>query len=210
MRSRTRWYRSGRTGGGVAARAPEAMLRWMGMPSEDLYRILQVDPAADPDVVQAAYRVLARKFHPDAAGSDALMKRLNGAWEVLGDARRRARYDIDRVADRFNAGVAGVPAPAPEVRPAVTLASDHAGPPPGRPYGTVLRFGRYEGWSVGEVADVDPKFLEWLRRVPAGRGLKDEIDRLLQAVDSAPMSLRRHRAGTGGASDRYAGVRDRT
>src|SRR5215207_1644847 len=110
----------------------------MALHSEDLYRILQVDPAADPDVIQAAYRVLARKFHPDGAGSDALMKRLNGAWEVLGDARRRARYDIDRVADRFNAAVAP---PSRETRPAVSLSSDHAGPPPGRPYGTVLRFG---------------------------------------------------------------------
>jgi curved DNA-binding protein CbpA len=179
----------------------------MGAPTEDLYRILQVDPAADPDVIQAAYRVLARKFHPDTSGSDALMKRLNRAWEVLGDAGKRARYDVDRAADRFNDTIY---APARvETRPTVNVASDHAGPPPGRPYGTVLRFGRYEGWSLGEVAELDPKFLEWLRRVPAGRGLKDEIDQLLTAVESSPMALRRHRPGAGVADDRYVGARDR-
>ena len=183
------------------------MLRSMGAQMEDLYRILQVDPAAEPDVVQAAYRVLARKFHPDASGSEALMKRLNRAWEVLGDPAKRARYDVDRAADQFNATI---DAPVRvETRPTVNVASDHAGPPPGRPHGTVLRFGRYEGWSLGEVAEVDPKFLEWLRRVPSGRVLKDEIDQLLHAIDSAPMSLRRHRPAGGAADDRYVGARDR-
>ena len=32
----------------------------------DPFRILQVQPDADPDVIKAAYRVLARKLHPDA------------------------------------------------------------------------------------------------------------------------------------------------
>ena len=36
------------------------------MERRDPYRILQVQPDADPDVMQAAYRVLARKAHPDA------------------------------------------------------------------------------------------------------------------------------------------------
>jgi curved DNA-binding protein CbpA len=177
--------------------------------TDNLYRILQVDPAADHDVIQAAYRVLARKFHPDAAGSDALMKRINGAWEVLGDPGKRARYDVDRAADRFNDHVTAQASPTIVARPPATLASEHAGPPPGRPFGSVLRFGRYEGWSLGEVAEVDPKFLEWLRRVPSGRNLRDEIDQLLQAGDSAPMSLRRHRPGSGAADDRYVGARDR-
>ena len=170
----------------------------------DHYRVLQVDPAAEQDVIQAAYRVLARKAHPDTAGSDAAMKRLNAAWEVLGDPIRRRRYDIDRDADRFNDISFAQPAAARGF-----AATDHAGPPPGRPYGTVLRFGRYEGWSLGEVAEVDPKFLEWLARVPTGRGLKVEISALLRTVASAPLSLRRHRPGAGGASNRFAGPRDR-
>ena len=45
------------------------------------------------------------------------------------------------------------------VRAAATTASMHepdglgaAGPPPGRPSGSVLNFGRYAGWSIGEIA----------------------------------------------------------
>ena len=68
---------------------------------------------------------------------------------------------------------------------------DHAGPPQGEPFGPLLTFGRYEGWTIGQVSRVDRPFLEWLRNVPAGRGLKDEIDAVLQvrkgpgAVDEA-------------------------
>ncbi|MDA1227051.1 MAG: J domain-containing protein [Chloroflexi bacterium] len=67
---------------------------------EDLYRILQVDPKADPGVVRAAYRVLAQKYHPDLNPSpDAAkaMGRLNGAYEILGDPMRRREYDGARV-----------------------------------------------------------------------------------------------------------------
>ena len=41
-----------------------------------------------------------------------------------------------------------------------------AGPPPGRPSGTVLNFGRYAGWSLGEVARHDIEYIEWLDRAP--------------------------------------------
>ena len=51
-----------------------------------------------------------------------------------------------------------------------------AGPPPGNPSGTVLRFGRYDGWSLGEVARTDIEYLEWLDRMPIGRPYRDEID----------------------------------
>ncbi|MCH9038928.1 MAG: J domain-containing protein [Chloroflexi bacterium] len=67
---------------------------------EDLYKVLQVDPRAGPEVVRAAYRVLAQKYHPDLNPSpnaaDA-MKRLNNAYEVLGDPRCRSEYDVARV-----------------------------------------------------------------------------------------------------------------
>jgi len=62
----------------------------------DLYKILQVDPAAEPEVVEAAYRRLALKYHPDvstAPGAADRMRDLNMAYEVLGDASRRADYD---------------------------------------------------------------------------------------------------------------------
>jgi curved DNA-binding protein CbpA len=146
----------------------------------DLYRVLQVDPAADPDVIQAAYRVLARKRHPDLVGDDQGMKALNAAWEILGDVALRARYDRERgeaAASVARRRTGTEPSPKAYVR-------EHAGPPPGNPSGSVVGFGRYEGWSIGEIARVDREFLEWLRSVPTGRGLKAEIDLLLRQMSA--------------------------
>jgi curved DNA-binding protein CbpA len=144
----------------------------------DHYRVLQVDPGAELDVIQAAYRVLARRHHPDLAGDDTLMKRINAAWEVLGDKERRAEYDRARTGGGALSQSAIVTS-EPTVRPAPI---DHAGPPRGRAFGTVLTYGRYEGWSLGQVALVDPEFLEWMRSVPGGRYLRPEIDAILKEV----------------------------
>jgi curved DNA-binding protein len=67
------------------------------LPELDLYRVLQVDPSADSDVIEAAYRRLARKYHPDHNRGDPAaeerMKRINEAFRVLGKAHLRAEYD---------------------------------------------------------------------------------------------------------------------
>jgi len=55
------------------------------------------------------------------------------------------------------------------------------GPPPGRPSGTVLNFGRYAGWSLGEIARHDLEYIEWLDRAPIGRNYRQELDELLRA-----------------------------
>jgi len=70
---------------------------WDGR-DKSLYESLQVSPSAEPRVIQAAYRVLARSYHPDTSGhSNALrlMQQLNAAYEVLSDPERRARYDFE-------------------------------------------------------------------------------------------------------------------
>lgn len=146
---------------------------------QDLYRILQVDPAANPLVIRAAYRTLAQIFHPDVEGDDEAMKRLNHAWSILGDPHRRAAYDAERV-ERDPSVAATSPTP----RRAAAPAPDHAGPPQGEPSGPVILFGRYEGWSLGQIARVDMPFLEWLRRVPAGRGMHDDIDAALRTSNA--------------------------
>jgi curved DNA-binding protein CbpA len=153
----------------------------------DLYRVLQVDPAADPLVIQAAYRVLARIFHPDVEGDAERMKRINEAWEVLGDPRRRARYDLERAGRHPGPSVtaAASGSAAAAARQPATPPADHAGPPVGEPSGPVMRYGRYEGWSLGQIARIDRTFLEWLRRVPAGRGLRDDIDAALRGSRGA-------------------------
>ena len=57
-----------------------------------------------------------------------------------------------------------------------------AGPPPGNPSGTVLNFGRYNGWSLGEVARRDIEYIEWLDRTPIGRNYREELDAILRAT----------------------------
>ena len=64
------------------------------------------------------------------------------------------------------------------------------GPPPGRPSGTVLNFGRYAGWSLGEVARHDIEYIEWLDRAPIGRNYRQEIDEILRSERPAQVGRR--------------------
>jgi hypothetical protein len=62
----------------------------------NLYELLQVSPRANSEVIHAAYRVLARGYHPDVShdpNGAHLMRALNTAHDVLSDPERRARYD---------------------------------------------------------------------------------------------------------------------
>lgn len=66
---------------------------------KDYYAILQVHPRAEPEVIEAAYRRLSRKYHPDVSGeADAgqRMREFNEAFEVLSDPARRRAYDRHR------------------------------------------------------------------------------------------------------------------
>lgn len=71
----------------------------------DLYRVLQVDPSADPDVIEAAYRRLALKYHPDRNKDDPKsvdhMKRINEAYRVLRRPDLRAAYDAHHATVRL-------------------------------------------------------------------------------------------------------------
>ena len=226
----------------------------------DAYKTLQVDPEAEDEVIQAAYRRLAQKYHPDRQTNDEGVERMvaiNAAWELLRDPARRAAYDAARATATRPAAAAPAPgAPtrsAPPQRPAgpsaatgvppagqaqprpasgsanrppetvsrdwtsgrsgagggydastMRKAEGHgaAGPPPGNPSGTVLKFGRYMGWSIGEIARTDLEYLEWLDRMSIGRAYRDEIDQVLRRAG-------RRRSSTADAADRHGLFRRR-
>ncbi|MCB0325281.1 MAG: J domain-containing protein [Bdellovibrionales bacterium] len=64
---------------------------------KDYYRILEVDPTAPHEEIKRAYRVLARKYHPDSSGShrptDKTFHDIQEAYEILSDPERRLAYD---------------------------------------------------------------------------------------------------------------------
>ena len=194
----------------------------------DPYKILQVDSEAEDEVIQAAYRRLARKYHPDVAPgaeASARMIAINAAWAVLREASARAAYDAERDAATRQAAARASRRTEETVRretsrPSRYAAADRtpvrrapeetsadwtagrsfsgggyepgsmrqpdgagaAGPPPGTPSGSVLTFGRYAGWSLGEIGRRDIDYIEWLDRMPIGRPYREEIDRLLRAA----------------------------
>ena len=66
------------------------------MKYQDYYKILEVPKNATEEQIRAAYRKLARKYHPDvnkAKGAEEKFKEVSEAYEVLKDAEKRRRYD---------------------------------------------------------------------------------------------------------------------
>ena len=67
------------------------------MEFKDYYAILGVDKKAEPKAVKQAYRRLARKYHPDVNSGDSSaegrFKDVTEAYEVLGDLKKRRKYD---------------------------------------------------------------------------------------------------------------------
>ncbi len=67
------------------------------MEFRDYYKTLGVDRKASEAEIKSAYRKLARKFHPDVnpnnKDAEAKFKQLNEAYQVIGDADKRKKYD---------------------------------------------------------------------------------------------------------------------
>jgi hypothetical protein len=147
----------------------------------DPYSVLQIGRSADWTAVRAAYRSLARRYHPDGSHPDTVvMTRVNAAYETIESERRERRERPGFV----------------PIGPALASASGAtggtpAGPPPGsllwRVLATqqgetpMLEFGQYAGWRIADVARHDPRYLRWLSRHSSGVRYRKVIQNVLGA-----------------------------
>lgn len=90
--------------------------------TKSLYSILNVAPDADPAVIEAAYKALIKKYHPDVRtehpeSSRRTAAEINEAFHTLKDPAKRAEYDaherLQREALRRNAATLAAEAPRP-------------------------------------------------------------------------------------------------
>ena len=63
----------------------------------DWYKVLQISRQASDKEIKAAYRKLAKKYHPDAHPGDkkceAYFKEITEAYTILSDAKKRKKFD---------------------------------------------------------------------------------------------------------------------
>lgn len=166
------------------------------------YVILNVPENADRSEIRAAFRALARRYHPDLGGNADRMQSVIEAWGVLGRSDRRASYDLELAIER------GTPrrpmATAPSRQGATITTFERAttagnGATPRDP--DRVDFGRYTGWTIDALLYHDPEYLEWLARSQAGRvwrttinvALAERAERMVQVAQ--PPAKRRRRFG---------------
>jgi len=146
-------------------------------PRRTHYKVLMLAEAADLEIISTVYRKLAQRYHPDVDTSEDAARRMaeiNEAYSVLRDAEKRAKYDAFLASRRDRRHV-------DRPRNAQTdVPVGDAGVPVGPPQGSMVDFGRYSGWTLGQIKRADPDFLEWLLRAPAGRAFRQEVMQLLR------------------------------
>jgi curved DNA-binding protein CbpA len=179
----------------------------MSNSQRDFYKVLQVDPNADPEVITAAFRVLARRLHPDrdlTGVHEVRMSELNRAYNVLKNAATRAEYDAQRALSMspVGPGIQQETEPTSPAGEAVRVMSvdgtpdgdlmvtglsarmamgSGAGDERDSPNGDVqLDFGRYAGFSIRALARTDPDYLRWLARHSSGIRFRNEIAKILK------------------------------
>ncbi len=72
------------------------------MRDQSLYELLQVSENADQEIIQAAYRRLVLRYHPDRSSepnAGEMTQRLNDAYAILSDPTQKVEYEREREAD---------------------------------------------------------------------------------------------------------------
>ncbi len=148
-------------------------------PSVDPYQILQVSPTAEQEVLHAAFRALAMKYHPDRDASARAARRmmeLNQAYAMVREPQLRAQVDRMRRTARVPFDAAAVPPMnGRSARPTV----GRNGRTDNNANATKLDGGRYAGWTLKDLAGHDPDYLKWLARHSSGLRYRKEISLIL-------------------------------
>lgn len=170
------------------------------MSERDYYKVLQVDPEADHDVIAAAYRALAGKLKPDrdlTGVHQVRMAELDRAYGTLSDPAARRAYDEQRERRLVAVGPGqdggdGWDA-LPRLGQGALSERVQAGYKGAHVANMVLDFGRYAGWSLGELARQDPDYLRWLSRHSSGIRYRSAILRLLGEAETnrTPLQVQR-------------------
>ena len=175
------------------------------MSDTDLYKLLQVDPEADLDVIRAAHRVLAMRLHPesDLSGVEEVrLAELDRALATLADPFSRIAYDQQREFDLVAVGPghargfgegSGDGDHHEHLSIGALTERIQAGQNGQNVANVELDFGRYTGWTLGELARSDPDYLRWLARHSSGIRYRSAILRLLTQVESGhpPLHVQR-------------------
>ena len=117
----------------------------------DFYAILGVPRDADEQAIRRAFRILARRYHPDrgAGSSSDRFRQVAEAYETLSDPARRQHYDLSLVPNpprAFNRPESMIP-----VEP---ISQWHIAPSRPRP----------DLWMDELLRAFDDEFLEWFWR----------------------------------------------
>lgn len=135
--------------------------------TKNYYKTLGVDRKATPEQIKSAFRKQARKYHPDTNKGDAeaekKFKELSEAYDVLGDAKKRAKYD----------------------NPISQFRTSSGGPTAGNPFGN----GGTAEWDLGDIGDLGDIFSGLFRGRGAASGAGGRTTPFAEQVYATPVEL---------------------
>ena len=168
----------------------------------DAYGVLQIAPNAEDFILEAAYKAMARHFNPDGpTPNPARLADVTHAYDLLKTSERRKRYDRLHRTRPVGPGVPGTPAPrlnGDSPSPAAQALGGRVPGPTEGPAGLAtsdpsmmtIDFGRYQGWTLKDLAKYDSDYLRFLSRHSSGVRYRNQIAQLIPDETAAAPSRR--------------------